>query len=65
MLFFSPNGKYLVSIGDENDKGLFVWDWLSEKRLTLNKLLKVPLSGCFSGDGTKFATCGEKHIKLW
>lgn len=65
MLFFSPNMKYLVSIGDENDKGLFVWDWITEERITLNKMSKVPLSACFSEDGTKFVTCGEKHIKLW
>lgn len=29
ILLFSPNNKYLVSIGDENDKGLFVWDFES------------------------------------
>ncbi|MFO0007517.1 MAG: hypothetical protein ACK559_41025 [bacterium] len=25
---FSPDNRYLVSLGDQNDKGLFVWDWL-------------------------------------
>ncbi|KAL4477105.1 hypothetical protein ABPG72_015418 [Tetrahymena utriculariae] len=65
MLFFSPNMKYLLSIGDENDKGLFVWDWIAEERITLNKMSKVPISACFSEDGTKFITCGEKYIKLW
>ncbi|KAL4430471.1 hypothetical protein ABPG74_013321 [Tetrahymena malaccensis] len=65
MLFFSPNLKYIISIGDENDKGLFVWDWVAEERITLNKMSKVPLSACFSEDGTKFITCGEKYIKLW
>lgn len=26
-LKFSPDCRYLVSLGDVNDKGLFVWDW--------------------------------------
>ena len=25
-LYFSPNGKHLVSLGNKNDKGLIVWD---------------------------------------
>lgn len=24
---FSLNSKILISLGDQNDKGLFVWDW--------------------------------------
>ena len=27
ILKMSPNEKYLISIGDENDKGIFVWDF--------------------------------------
>ena len=26
-LRFSPNGVFLVSLGDQNDRGLFVWRW--------------------------------------
>lgn len=29
-LMFSPNLQYLISLGDANDRGLFVWDWESE-----------------------------------
>jgi WD40 repeat protein len=25
-VMFSPNQKYLISVGDEHDKGLIVWD---------------------------------------
>jgi WD40 repeat protein len=24
---FSPDARYLVSLGDTSDKGLFLWDW--------------------------------------
>lgn len=24
---FAPNHEYLISLGDNNDRGLFVWDW--------------------------------------
>ena len=26
-VLFSPNLEYLISLGDNNDRGLFVWDW--------------------------------------
>jgi WD40 repeat protein len=37
-LIFSPNLEYLVSLGDRNDKGLFIWDWRKQTRLTSNGL---------------------------
>lgn len=39
MLLFSPKiDNYLISMGNENDKGLFVWDIEKSTRLTLNKI---------------------------
>lgn len=32
-LKFSPNSNILVSLGDLNDKGLFVWDWQNERKV--------------------------------
>jgi WD40 repeat protein len=29
-VMFSPNLNYLISLGDINDRGLFVWDWRNE-----------------------------------
>jgi WD40 repeat protein len=29
-VIFSPNLEYLISLGDNNDRGLFVWDWQNE-----------------------------------
>lgn len=62
---FSPNMKYLVSIGDPNDKGLFVWDWQLEQRLTMNKISRRILSATFTPSGNYLITAGETHLKFW
>lgn len=36
---FSPNGKWLVSMGFERDQMLEVWDWREQKSLACNKVL--------------------------
>ena len=64
-LCFSPNGKYLVSLGDEFDKGLFVWDIERKLRVTCNKLSKVARYISFSQDGSYFLTAGTEHLKFW
>lgn len=33
-LRFSPDLKYLVSLGDANDRGLFIWNWKEEKKIS-------------------------------
>ena len=43
---FSPNCDYLISLGDANDRGLFVWDFQKEERVTSNKLGRAV--NCFS-----------------
>jgi hypothetical protein len=39
-VMFSLNLMYLISLGDAEDRGLIVWDWQDEIRLTSNKLGK-------------------------
>jgi WD40 repeat protein len=45
---FSPKQDYLISLGDTNDRGIFVWDWMAEQRVTSNKLGKPVLTFAFS-----------------
>ena len=56
---------YLISLGDANDRGLFVWDFKKEERATSNKLGKQV--NCLSFDtGQKyFVTAGYCHLKFW
>jgi WD40 repeat protein len=64
-LKFSPDSKYLVSLGDQNDKGLFVWDWKEEKKVCQNKLSKPVLALAFSPNQDFFVTGGYQHLKYW
>jgi WD40 repeat protein len=57
-VIFSPNFEYLISLGDNNDRGLFVWDWKNEQRVTSNKLGKPVNTLCFSEAGDYFITAG-------
>jgi WD40 repeat protein len=31
---FAPQNNFLISLGDPNDRGLFVWDWEKEKKIS-------------------------------
>jgi WD40 repeat protein len=57
-VMFSPNLDYLISLGDNNDRGLFVWDWNNESRVTSNKLGKPVNTFAFSASGEYFVTAG-------
>lgn len=55
----------MVSLGDEFDKGLFVWDVERKLRVTCNKLSKVARFISFSQNGSYFLTAGVEHLKFW
>ena len=42
-VLFSPKNDFLISLGDPNDRGLFVWDWRNETKISQNKLSKPVL----------------------
>jgi hypothetical protein len=50
--------NYLISLGDANDRGLFVWDWRTEQRVTSNKLGKPVNILAFLQSNTFFVTAG-------
>jgi WD40 repeat protein len=64
-LKFAPNNNFLISLGDPQDKGLFVWDWFNEKKLTRNLLSKPALTVTISENQDFFVTAGYQHLKFW
>jgi len=64
-IIFSPHMEYLISLGDTNDRGLFVWEWRKEQRITSNKLGKPVKHIAFSPENDFFVTAGVSHLKFW
>lgn len=65
---FSPDGKYLVSVGFPQEGYICLWDWRSGVLVTKVKAC----SSCssvesvvFSSDAKFILTAGKKHLKLW
>lgn len=50
--------KHLISVGDEHDKGLFVWDIEWKCVITCNKLSKTVTCLAFEETGAYFITGG-------
>ncbi|KAG0012011.1 mitogen-activated protein kinase binding protein 1 [Entomortierella chlamydospora] len=62
---FSPNSKYLVSLGFQHDGYIHVWNWKTGLQIASNKVTTKVNALAFSADGTFFVTAGLRHIKFW
>lgn len=62
---FSPNGKYVVSIGSQHDSMVFVWDWKNDVKIASNKVSCKVKAISFTENGEYFVTVGNRHVKFW
>lgn len=62
---FSPDGKYVVSIGSQHDMLVNVWDWRADHVVASNKVSVKVKAVSFSEKGDYFVTVGNRHIKFW
>ncbi|XP_052275032.1 mitogen-activated protein kinase-binding protein 1-like isoform X2 [Dreissena polymorpha] len=62
---FSPNLKYIVSIGTQHDMQVCVWNWRTGSKVASNKVSSKVTSVAFSADGSHFVTAGTRHVKFW
>eukprot|EP00698_Gefionella_okellyi_P011914 TRINITY_DN3177_c0_g1_i1.p1 TRINITY_DN3177_c0_g1~~TRINITY_DN3177_c0_g1_i1.p1 ORF type:complete len:1137 (-),score=303.33 TRINITY_DN3177_c0_g1_i1:786-4136(-) len=65
-LAFSPDGKYLVSVGMDNYNTIMVWDWEKGLRVSCerggsDRLFMVG----FTPASNTFASVGVKHMRYW
>ncbi|UYV64071.1 WDR62 [Cordylochernes scorpioides] len=62
---FSPNGKYVVSVGSQHDMTLNVWEWQSKLKIASSKVSTKVKDLSFSASGSYFVTVGNHHVKFW
>ncbi|XP_055386615.1 mitogen-activated protein kinase-binding protein 1 [Condylostylus longicornis] len=62
---FSPNGKFLVSVGSQHDMIINVFDWKLNLKIASNKVSAKVTGMSFSSDGNYFVTVGNRHVKFW
>ncbi|CAG8514111.1 17328_t:CDS:10 [Acaulospora morrowiae] len=64
-LRFSPNMKWIVSLGFQHDGYLNVWNWKSGTKVACNKITTKVHTLAFSRNGSYFVTAGLRHVKFW
>ncbi|XP_018315432.1 mitogen-activated protein kinase-binding protein 1 isoform X5 [Mycetomoellerius zeteki] len=62
---FSPNIKYVVSVGSQHDMIVNVWDWRNDVKVASNKVSSKVKAVCFAENGNYFVTVGNRHVKFW
>ncbi len=64
-LKFTTDGKYLLSIGEDDDNSLAVYDWKNNKLIATSKVDKNNVLGIDANTPSEFITVGSRHIKIW
>eukprot|EP00063_Salmo_salar_P091889 XP_014066724.1 PREDICTED: mitogen-activated protein kinase-binding protein 1-like isoform X3 [Salmo salar] len=62
---FSPNSKYIVSVGYQHDMIINVWAWKKNIVVAANKVSSKVTAVSFSDDSNYFVTAGNRHVKFW
>ncbi|KAF9912250.1 mitogen-activated protein kinase binding protein 1 [Linnemannia zychae] len=62
---FSPNSKFIVSLGFQHDGCIYVWNWRTNTQIASNRVTSRVNALAFSADGSYFVTAGLRHIKFW
>uniref|UniRef100_A0A1I7VXU8 WD_REPEATS_REGION domain-containing protein n=1 Tax=Loa loa TaxID=7209 RepID=A0A1I7VXU8_LOALO len=60
---FTPNG-HLVSVGNQHDRSIVVWDWQAQQKIAENRLTSKVNSIDITEQGG-CVTVGIRHVKFW
>ena len=64
-LAFSADGQYLVSIGEQGDTKIMLWDWRAGRRVDSKKLKREMHSLAAHPLDSMFITTGPQNLKFW
>ncbi|KAG0270951.1 mitogen-activated protein kinase binding protein 1 [Linnemannia exigua] len=62
---FSPNSKFVVSLGFQHDGYIHLWNWRTNTQIASNRVTSRVNALAFSADGSYFVTAGLRHVKFW
>ena len=57
---FSPNDKFIVSVGTQHDQMVNVWDWRNQIKVASNKVSSKVKAVSFAENGSYFVTAGNR-----
>jgi WD40 repeat protein len=64
-LCFSPNLRYLISVGYQHDQTINIWDWKQGTKIASNKITSKVYGIAYSEDGRYFVTVGSRRVRYW
>ncbi|CAJ0582597.1 unnamed protein product, partial [Mesorhabditis spiculigera] len=62
---FGAGSPHLVSVGDQHDKSIIVWEWRTGNQAAASRLNNQVCGIAMCPDGCSFVTYGAKHAKMW
>uniref|UniRef100_A0A0N5BMY1 WD_REPEATS_REGION domain-containing protein n=1 Tax=Strongyloides papillosus TaxID=174720 RepID=A0A0N5BMY1_STREA len=62
---FSNDDELLISVGNQHDKAIAVWNWRQEAIVAKNNLTSHICAIDVSENGEYFVTVGVRHVKFW
>ncbi|KAL7062235.1 hypothetical protein AAHC03_01113 [Spirometra sp. Aus1] len=62
---FCPNSRNLVSVGNQDDQTICVWDRVQLQKIASAKVTAKVNALAFSEDGDFFVTVGIRHVRFW
>lgn len=65
MLEFSPSGKKLLTVGQDDKNSLAVYDWEIGRLAWSSPVCGAKVTGGAWRNENEFMTVGQKHVKLW
>jgi len=64
-LEFSSDGTLLLTVGQDDDNSLAIYDWMNQRMVANSKVDKSKVNAVAWKSNQEFLTCGAKHVKVW
>ncbi|KAJ1917689.1 hypothetical protein H4219_003056 [Mycoemilia scoparia] len=64
-LRFTPNKRFLISLGYQQDGYIYVWNWKTGAKVSSNKVSARVEALWVSPDSSYFVTVGNRHVRFW